>query len=222
MIIYDGDIALHTPPRLWLASGMRALDHAIEILYNPSAAETPHKLLALAATRELFCLLPQSKANPDNADIRQKLQLAAFGTLFSLLFKGGQLSHSIGNQLFWIWVTVGYALGATYHIMHGITSCLTLVPVLRHKAITNPTDASQIARRVPYLGLPNMDSDRENALAVAEKVAGLVEELGLKSTLTEYGVLRTKEEMEGIVERALHVKDGDEFNAVVELVKEMY
>jgi 3-oxoacid CoA-transferase len=117
---------------------------------------------------------------------------------------------------------IGHALGATYQIPHGITSCLTLAPVLQHKAVTNAAEANQIARLVPYLGLPQKSSDKENALTVAEKVASLVEELGLKSTLTEYNVPNTEEEIEAIAERALHTREGDEFNAVVRLVKGLY
>jgi hypothetical protein len=49
-----------------------------------------------------------------------------------------------------------------------------------------------------------------------------VEELGLKSTLTEYKVPQTTEEMEAIAERALHGKKGDDFMAVVDIVKELY
>lgn len=97
IIIYDGDVGSYTPLRLWLSSGIRAIDHAIEALYNPRTAETPHKLLSLAAVHELFKLLPKSKADPENADLRQQLQLAAFGSMFSFSFKGGLgLSHSMG------------------------------------------------------------------------------------------------------------------------------
>jgi 3-oxoacid CoA-transferase len=117
---------------------------------------------------------------------------------------------------------VGHALGATYQIPHGITSCLTLAAVLQHKALINPAEANQIARLVPFLGLPDKGSDKDNALAVSAKVAALVEELGLKSTLTEYNVPHTQEEMEGIAERALHSREGDNFKAIVEMVKGMY
>jgi len=88
---------MYTPLRLWLSSGMRALDHAIEMLYNPLTSETPHRLLSLSVTHELFRLLPQSKEDPENADLRQRLQVAAFGSLFSISFRGGLgLSHSMG------------------------------------------------------------------------------------------------------------------------------
>ena len=74
----------------------------------------------------------------------------------------------------------GHSLGATYQIPHGITSCLTLAAVIRHKALTNPAEANQIARLVPYLGLPDESSDKENALAVADKVEGLIREIRIE------------------------------------------
>ena len=115
----------------------------------------------------------------------------------------------------------GHALGATYQIPHGITSCLTLSPVLRYKS-RNPAEASQIARLVPFLGLNDAGSDRLNALAVAGKVSELVQTLGLKSTLSEYDVPRTPKEMEKIAERATRSRDNDDYKAVVEMVKDLY
>ena len=112
-------------------------------------------------------------------------------------------------------------MGATYQIPHGITSCLTLSPVIRYKATNNPAEANQLARLAPFLGIPD-SSDKEAAIAVADKVKQLVEELGLKSTLTEYKVPHTEQEMEAIAERALHTKEGDQFQAVVQIVKGIY
>jgi 3-oxoacid CoA-transferase len=223
MIIYDADIALYTPLRLWLSSGIRALDHAIEALYNPFTSETPHRLLSLSTSHELFTLLRKSKDDPTNADIRQRLQMVAFGTMFSFSFKGGLgLSHSMGSIKSRALLMIGHALGATYQIPHGITSCLTLAPVLRQKALKNPAEASQIARLVPFLELPWKPTDKENAVSVADSVEHLVEELGLKSTLTEYKVPHTQGEMEAIAEWTLHTKEGDEFKSVVEILKGLY
>jgi alcohol dehydrogenase class IV len=99
---------------------------------------------------------------------------------------------------------------------------LTLAPVLRHKASSNAAEAKQIARLVPFVGLQDKGSDKENALAVAEAVDHLVVKLGLKSTLTEYKVPQTQEEMQAIAERATHSKEGENYNAVVEMVKGLY
>ena len=85
------------------------MDHALETLYNPSSSEVPHRLLCLSVARELFGLLKESKEDPKNADIRQRLQVVAFGSLFSFSGRGGLgLSHSMGTfpsstGCFWTW-----------------------------------------------------------------------------------------------------------------------
>jgi alcohol dehydrogenase class IV len=105
-IIYDGDLSVHTPQNLWLSTGMRAVDHAMELLYHPIAPEYPTKRLALSSLQDLFKYLVQSKNEPDNVDVRQLLFLAAFGSLFPISFEGALgLSHGLGH-----------ALGASYSV----------------------------------------------------------------------------------------------------------
>lgn len=194
MVIYDGDIALYTPTNLWTSTGVslpsitnsptaqlmitaqiRALDHAIELLYHPLASEIPTKRLALTAITDLFKLLPLSLSCPDDPDVRQKLFLAAYASLFPFLYTGGLgLSHSIGHSL-----------GATYSIPHGITSCLSLAPVIELKAKTKPEEAQQIARVLEYIGVEKTGNAATDASRVSVEVAKLVESLGHKSTLTQ-------------------------------------
>jgi 3-oxoacid CoA-transferase len=152
---------------------MRALDHAVELMYHPLASEIPTKRLCLEAIRDLFTYLPQSKTSPDDAEIRTKLFLACYASLFPFLFSGGVgLSHSIGH-----------AIGASYAIPHGITSCLSLAPVVHLKA-NNPDEAKQIARIIPYINKSSAGDNNKDAHVVADAIADLVEQLGLKTTLT--------------------------------------
>lgn len=158
---------------------MRALDHAIELLYHPLASEIPTKRLALEAARDLFTYLPASKNDPTDADTRQKLLLAAYSALFPFLYSGGVgLSHSIGH-----------AIGASYGIPHGITSCISLAAVIRDKAVHNPNEAVQIARLIPYIGNVSSGDVSRDAVAVGDAVAQLVETLGHKSTLSSVNSL---------------------------------
>jgi 3-oxoacid CoA-transferase len=155
---------------------MRALDHAVELMYHPLASEIPTKRLCLEAIRDLFMYLPQSKADPEDANVRTKLFLACYASLFPFLFSGGVgLSHSIGH-----------AIGATYGIPHGITSCLSLAPVVHLKA-ENPDEAEQIARIIPYINKQSTGDNGQDAHLVAGAIADLVEHLGLKTTLTAVG-----------------------------------
>ncbi|CAF0964216.1 unnamed protein product [Didymodactylos carnosus] len=138
-IIYDAELGKYTPQKLWLSSGLRALDHAIESLYHPEAVDIPTKRLALEAIRDLFNYLPKSKEAPEDLKIISHLQTAAFASLGTL----GQVSSGIGLSH-----SLGYALGSSYGIPHGITSCLTLSSVIELKS-KNEESASQLARALP-------------------------------------------------------------------------
>ena len=150
-------------------------------MYHPLAAEIPTKRMSLEAIKDLFTFLPQSKANPDDAEIRTKLFLACYSSLFPFLYTGGVgLSHSIGH-----------AIGATYSIPHGITSCLSLAPTVHFKA-SNPEEAKQIARIIPYIGKQSTGSDEKDSHIVADAIARLVEELGHKTTLSAVSCCRMR------------------------------
>ncbi|KAF2730221.1 hypothetical protein EJ04DRAFT_567960 [Polyplosphaeria fusca] len=206
-VVYDGEIALHTPLNLWTSTGIRSLDHAVELMYHPLASEIPTKRMCLEAIHDLFTYLPKSKANPDDADIRTKLFLACYASLFPFLYTGGVgLSHSIGH-----------ALGATYGIPHGITSCLSLAPTVHFKA-TNAEEAKQIARIVPYIGKHSTGCDEKDTHIVADAIAELVETLGHKTTLTAYNVPTGDAEEEAIASRALHSKEHKDFQNLKKIV----
>jgi len=211
-VIYDGENAVYTPMNLWLSTGMRAIDHAVELMYHPLASEIPTKRLCLEAIKDLFAYLPQSKADPNDAEIRTKLFLACYASLFPFLFSGGVgLSHSIGH-----------AIGATYAIPHGITSCLSLAPVVRLKA-SNPDEAKQIARIIPYIGKQSTGDCSKDAQVVADAIANLVDELGLKTTLTAYNVPTGEEEEDAIASRALHGnKDHKDFANLKQIIRNLY
>ncbi|KAF2467463.1 uncharacterized protein BDR25DRAFT_234165 [Lindgomyces ingoldianus] len=199
-VVYDGDLAIYTPLNLWTSTGIRSLDHAVELMYHPLASEIPTKRMCLESIKDLFTYLPQSKSNPEDADVRTKLFLACYSSLFPFLYTGGVgLSHSIGH-----------AIGATYAIPHGITSCLSLAPTVHLKA-SNPEEAKQIARIVPYIGKQSTGSAENDAHVVGDAIAELVDKLGHKTTLTAYKVPTGDAEEDAIASRALHSKEHKDF-----------
>ncbi|KAJ9474104.1 putative Alcohol dehydrogenase 4 (putative) [Pseudozyma hubeiensis] len=201
-IIYDAELTLDTPERLWLSTGIRALDHAVEYLYRPDT----HPLLrpsVQSAIRDIFTYLPLSKTDPKNLDVRQNLQLACFNSLWPEARTGALgLSHGLGHKL-----------GATYGIGHGITSCITLGATIRFTANFPNTPLlhlQNLADTLPFIPAPynpnpaplgpsvgtgkNDPSEselkvlREKATAVGDAVQKLVDDLGLHSTLKGCGL----------------------------------
>ncbi|KAJ4319103.1 hypothetical protein N0V94_004063 [Neodidymelliopsis sp. IMI 364377] len=211
VVIYDASFALHTPERLWTSTGLRAMDHAIELLYHPTATEMPARWLTLQSAGTLFSHLPKYKQNPKDEDTITTLQLAAFASLGFLGYniKGGLgLSHALG-----------YALGSPYKIPHGITSCLTLGHVVKLKA-QDPSAAAQIARLLPFIGETGSGDAKKDAEQVGDRLFKLVQELGLDSDLRNYEV--GKDQIPIITKRATGQESGDVYDAVEGLVKGLF
>lgn len=212
VVLYDSGFALHTPARLWMSTGMRAMDHAVELLYHPTATEMPARWLCLQAAASLFENLPKYKTDPKNEDVITKLQLAAFASLGFLgtNIKGGLgLSHALG-----------YALGSPYGIPHGITSCLTLGHVVKLKA-EDVAAAAQIARLVPFIGEKGTGDHARDARLVGNKIIELVRSLELDYDLRNYKVDR--DQIPVITKRATGQEEGGELYAMVEgLVKGLF
>jgi alcohol dehydrogenase class IV len=211
VVLYDPKFALDTPPWLFLSTGMRAMDHAMETMYH-GYSEMPTRLMALNAASELFKYLPKYKQNPKDEDTITRLQLAAFA---SLGFLGLNVKGSLGLSH-----TLGYAMGSPYGIPHGITSCLSLGHVVKLKAQSSSEDAAQIARMAPFIGLTKSGDDVKDATAVGDTVLKLVQDLGLKTTLTEKGV--GEDQLHVIAKTATGKEEGELYEKVKELVGKLY
>ena len=161
-VVYDAELTMATPLELWLSTGIRALDHAIEGLL----AEGDHAfndVMALEAIRRLFESLPLAKAAPGDADVRTANQVAAW---FSFTLPGASasgLSHMMGKQI-----------GARYGIPHGVTSCLLLPHVMRYLTATMP-DRMALLSQV-------MGGDAH------DRVQELIRSLGLPLHIAAYGI----------------------------------
>ncbi|KIW57643.1 hypothetical protein PV05_02210 [Exophiala xenobiotica] len=179
-IFYDPKFGLYTPPHLFLSTGFRALDHAVESQYHPTTTWVPCRMVALNAISELFKLLPKYKADPKDEDTITGLFLAAYA---SLGFVGQNLKGGLGLSH-----SLGYALGSPYGIPHGVTSCLTLGHVVKLKARQSKQNAEAIANILPYIGQARSGDDLKDSDTLGDRILGLVQDSGLKTTLTEKGV----------------------------------
>ncbi|MGA8924055.1 MAG: iron-containing alcohol dehydrogenase, partial [Candidatus Dormiibacterota bacterium] len=161
-VIYDADLTLGTPMQLWLSTGIRALDHAVEGFL--ADGEHPFSdVMALEAIRRLFDSLPRAKAAPKDVGIRTENQLAAW---FSFTLPGQSasgLSHMMGKQI-----------GARHGIPHGVTSCLILPHVMRYMAGREPERMAAL--------------ERSMGSKPADAVQGLIGSLDLPQHIAGYGI----------------------------------
>lgn len=131
LVVLDPAVTAATPEALWLSSGIKALDHAIEgLLCSPTPQITD--TLALAGIQRMVRALssPEWRAVP----VRLEAQLAAWSCYFAAANVQFGLSHRIGH-----------VLGGSFGVPHSLTSCITLAPVMEAFAAIDPQRLNTIA-----------------------------------------------------------------------------
>ena len=166
MVVLDPSITRHTPEWLWLSTGVRSVDHAIETLSSYQSNDFADGL-AESALRLLVEGLPRVKADPGDLEARLKCQIGAWQSMISII--GGVpmgASHAIGH-----------ILGGTCDVPHGYTSCVMSPYVLAWNA---EHDASRQARTLAVLG-----SEHASASAALD---AFISGLGMPRRLRDVGV----------------------------------
>jgi alcohol dehydrogenase class IV len=178
VVIADPIVTVDTPDYLWAASGIRALDHAIETLYS-SSAHPISEALASRAIEMLVSHLPPSIDGPapERLTHRGELQMAAWLAVFGVTNAGFGLSHVLGHQV-----------GPRWNVLHGVTSAVMLPHAMRFMASAEPIRFVAIAKA---LAVPFDAGDPErSALACADRTAAFIARFALPVRLRDVGVPR--------------------------------
>ena len=98
-VILDAAVTVHTPEWLWLSSGVRAVDHAVETLLSLDANDYTDGT-SLQALRSLGAGLAGVKARPGDLDARLRCMMGAWLSMVGIV-SGTRLgaSHAIGHIL---------------------------------------------------------------------------------------------------------------------------
>ncbi|HTT81662.1 MAG TPA: iron-containing alcohol dehydrogenase [Stellaceae bacterium] len=179
-VLLDPRATVHTPEWLFLSTGIRAVDHAVEDICSPecqpiSEGASYHALKLLGRG------LAGVKADPLDLDARLDCQLGAW-----LSMVGSQTGVPKGASH-----GIGHVLGGTAQVPHGYTSCVMLPPVLRFNAAVNADRQALVSEALGRPGVP-----------AADAVAALIAGLGLPQRLRDVGV--KPEQLDRIAELSMH------------------
>ena len=175
-IINDPTVTLETPQWLWVATGMRAFDHAVEAIYS-----TRHQLisdtLASKAIAMLMEHLPASIKTSGDETLAHRgyCQMAAWFSIFGGMNTRFGVSHALGHQI-----------GPRWDVAHGVTSCITMPHAMRFMAGIAPERFRPIAEG---LGVRfDSNNPRAGALECADRVAKFIAQFDVPHTLKDAGV----------------------------------
>ncbi|MFV0298223.1 MAG: iron-containing alcohol dehydrogenase [Hyphomicrobiaceae bacterium] len=166
-VILDPAITVHTPEWLWLSSGVRAVDHAVETYLSLDANDYTDGT-SLQALRSLGAGLAGVKADPGDLDARLRCMMGCWLSMVGIV-TGTRLgaSHAIGH-----------ILGGSAGVPHGFTSCVMLPAVLDYNFSINGERQSEIAAAMGHPG--------EKA---SEVVASFIAGLGMPRRLRDVKVV---------------------------------
>ncbi|HEX5431868.1 MAG TPA: iron-containing alcohol dehydrogenase [Bryobacteraceae bacterium] len=177
-VINDPELALETPDWLWVTTGMRALDHAIECAYairhQPISDALAAKAISLLAEH-----LPDSirTKGAESVAHRGHCQSAAWFSIFGAMNTRFGLSHLLGHQI-----------GPRWDVPHGVTSCITLPHAMRFMA---EIAADRFGPVAEGFGVPfDPGQPKPAALACADRAEEFIAQFDVPRTLQAAGVPR--------------------------------
>jgi len=189
-VINDPVLTLATPDWLWVSTGIRALDHAIEssyaIRHQPISDALAAKSIALFVEH-----LPASIKTTGEEQLahRGHCQFAAWYSIYGAMNTRFGLSHLLGHQI-----------GPRWNVPHGFTSCITLPHAMRFMAEIAAERFGPIAEgyRIPF----DPSNPMPAALQCADRTAEFIGQFDVPKRLRDAGVLR--EEIGEIVGTVTH------------------
>ncbi|OCL02301.1 maleylacetate reductase [Glonium stellatum] len=191
LVLLDPEVASTAPRMLWLSSGVRAIDHCVETMCNKLSHEEANQHMEAG----LRSLIKGLKEYREGGEARNREELlrgitecqigsreAMMGILIWRIPMGP--SHAIGHQL-----------GSVAGVMHGVTSCIMLAPVLRYTKSTN----AEAQARVLKVFNETLGWEEKEA---ADAISHFVKLLGLPTTLAEVGVTE-ESQIEKVAEKTM-------------------
>jgi alcohol dehydrogenase len=179
-VINDPELTLATPDWLWVTTGMRALDHAIECAYAIRHQPISDALAAKSISL-LLKHLPASIRTEGEEQLahRGQCQVAAWFSIYGAMNTRFGLSHLLGHQI-----------GPRWDVPHGVTSCITLPHAMRFMAGIAPERFGPVAEG---FGIPfDPANSKAAALACADRTADFIAQFDVPRTLAAAGVPRSE------------------------------
>ena len=163
--IVDPDLMLTLPESVTVQSGLDALSHALESIWNVNANPISD-LFAVAAAREVMATLPTLLDEPKDAPLRARMALAALKAGLAFSNTKTALAHSIS-----------YEMTLRYGVPHGIACSFTL-PMVLERAIGIDAERDTLLATI-------FDGDLD---AAPRRLTAFLESVGVDSDFGAYGV----------------------------------
>jgi maleylacetate reductase len=168
-LILDQKLSTGTPQQLWLSSGLRAMDHAVEALCSPRM-HPMGEVLGVEGIARLRAGLTITHGDPSDLEARRASQYGGWFAAIGLMSGVPMgISHAIGH-----------VIGSVFDVPHGLTSCIALPSVMAWNYDAAPAKFDAIARAL----------GGTKGHQAPDLLRSFIASLGLPTTMGEVGLGR--------------------------------
>ncbi len=187
-VILDPVMIKNLPRKIAAASGVDALAHAMEC-WTSNKANAFSDLFAMQAMEMILNNIERACNDPDATDAKSQMLLASFYAGVAITASGTTAVHALS-----------YPLGGKYHIVHGVSNAILLIPVMRFNECACRERLAKVYDRCISGGAAGVE---EKSLLVIKRLESIVEHLNIPTSLAELGV--PPEDLEDLVSAGMEV-----------------
>ena len=176
-VILDPQMVQNLPRSIAAATGVDAMAHAIEC-YTSNKANPFSDFFALEAFSLIIDNIEPACDSPDALEEKNRMQLAAFYAGIAIACSGTTAVHALS-----------YPLGGKYHIAHGISNAMLLMPVMKFNEPYIREKLASAYDRVVQSGKGCTTAEEKSAW-VLNRMGQIVHHLGIPTDLSPFNVTR--------------------------------
>ena len=190
-VILDARMIKNLPRSIAAATGVDALCHAVEC-YTSNKANPLSDTFALQAADLILNNIMDACENPDAMSAKNNMQIAAFYGGLAITASGTTAVHALS-----------YPLGGKYHIAHGVSNAMLLVPVMHFNEPVIRERLADIYDRACHEENRSAHTAEEKSAWVIRRMEEIVRNLNIPTSLKEFNVPET--DLDLLVESGMQV-----------------
>lgn len=190
-VVLDAEMIRKLPRKIAAATGIDAMAHAIEC-FTSNKANPFSDIFALEAFDLIMNNIETACDDPDTMEAKNRMQIAAFYAGVAITCSGTTAVHALS-----------YPLGGKYHIAHGVSNAILLVPVMK---FNEPVIRGKLAAAYDRIvhGEKTCTTEAEKSAWVVERMGQIVRHLDIPTSLSEFNVPR--EDLDGLIKAGMQVQ----------------
>ena len=191
-VILDARLIKNLPVKIAAATGVDAMAHCVEC-FTSNKANPLSDTFALEAFDLIINNIEEACDDPEAMDAKNAMQIAAFYGGLAITASGTTGVHALS-----------YPLGGKYHIAHGVSNAILLVPVMKFNEPVCRERFAQCYDRCAHDGSDSCQTDEEKSSAwIIRWMDEIVKHLEIPTSLKEFGV--PESDLEGLVAAGMQV-----------------